>query len=530
MKRLKLLPRSIRQRLPLSYAAVALFTALVLGLVLLSALRLYYRDREADYLARSASTIETALAQSMSAGAPTDSVQDQVTDLAYLTETRIQVADTSGSVIADSGMLDLAQLRLLILQQRVSDLGFRLRDLTVQEGRAVPEPLATIQPLGTPAAGRVAGEIQQGTRLQLVIPRVESLYTLRPGRADSQYQSDLSTTLAVRHNESGEVLGYVVVSGGPGYSQGILNGVAVAWAGAGAIAVLLAALVGWLASRRMSLPLMDLTGVTAQMAKGDLAVRADVKREDEFGILAKSFNEMAERLETFILTLQRFVADAAHELNTPLTALRNSLDLALEEEEREVQVAFIKDGRGQVGRLEELAQSLLDLSRLESGDLGPEYRPVDLVALTLKMSEIYASQGEQAGLEFTLDVPLEGSELAILGNEAQLRRALGAVLDNAIKFTPDRGKVELGISADGHQVSIWVEDSGIGIPKEDFPHITSRFHRGRNSSNYPGNGLGLAIVKAVVDNHGGSLSIQSIEGKGTKLSLDFPKAKFRSLS
>lgn len=524
MKRIRILPRSIHRRLPLSYAAVALLTALVLGLVLLSALRLTYREREAEYLARSASTIEAALAQNMSTGAPTESVRDQVIDLAYLTETRIKLFDTSGSVIADSGLLDLAQLRLLVLQERIFDLGLGLSDLTAPSDQGLPEPLATIQPLESPAVGRVPGEIQQGARVQLVIPRVESLYALQPGRADGEYQSDLSTTLRVRHEESGEILGYVVVSGGPSYSQGILSGVAVAWALAGSVAVLLAALVGWLASRQMSRPLLGLTGVTARMAEGDLAVRADVSRQDEFGALAVSFNDMAERLQAFILTLQRFVADAAHELNTPLTALRNSLDLALEEEDRAAQTALIKDGRGQVERLEELARDLLDLSRLESGEAGLEHRPVDLVEVALKMSEFYASQAEQAGLAFTLEVPLKSGELLILGDEAQLRQALGDVLDNAIKFTPEGGSVKLGVSVDELRVTLLVEDTGIGIPEEDIPYISSRFHRGRNASKFAGNGLGLAIVKAVVGKHGGNMVIQSTVGQGTRLSLDFPRS------
>jgi signal transduction histidine kinase len=329
----------------------------------------------------------------------------------------------------------------------------------------------------------------------------------------------------VHHEETGVILGQIVVSGGPGYSQGILGGVAVAWALAGSVAVALAVLVGWLASRQMTRPLLGLTRATARMAEGDLTVRADVNRQDEFGALAESFNHMTGRLQAYILTLQRFVADAAHELHTPLTVLRNSLDLAMDEGDQAAQLALISDGRSQVERLEELAQGLLDLSRLESGAPGPEHLPLDLVQLALKTSELYASQAEQAGLAFSLDLPINRIGHTILGDEAQLRRALGALLDNAIKFTPQRGTVELGISADEHRVSIGVEDSGIGIPEEDLPHLTGRFHRGRNASNYPGNGLGLAIVKAVADNHGGSLSFESIEGQGTRLSLHFPKAK-----
>jgi signal transduction histidine kinase len=504
MKWNRILPRSIRRRLPLSYAAVALFTALVLGAVLLSALRLYYRDREADYLARSASYIQAALAESMAAGVTDENLQDQVTELARLTETRVELVDGQGMAMADSGTFDFTQQRQLALQERLE--GFRTRS-------GVPP---------VPEASRLLGTNVETGRLPLVIPRIESLYIFLPGRADREYQSDLSTTVTVRHQESGETLGYLVVSGGPGYSQGILSGVALAWAVAGAVAVLLAALVGWLASRRMSRPLLGLTGVTAKMADGDLSVRADVRRQDEFGALAVSFNDMAERLQAFILTLQRFVADAAHELNTPLTALRNSLDLALEEEDRAVQTALIKDGRSQVGRLEELAQGLLDLSRLESGELGPEHRPVDLVSLALKISESYASQAEQAGLAFTLNGPLEVGEYLVQGDAAQLRRALGGVLDNAIKFTPEGGTVGLGISAGERWVTLQVEDSGIGIPEKDLPLLFNRFHRGGNTAGYPGSGLGLAIVRAIVLRHGGEVWAENT-GRGARITLRLPR-------
>ncbi len=526
----------------MSYAAVALLTALVLGGVLLSALQLYYQEREAEYLRRSASSIEAALVQSMAEGAPAETLQDQVTSLAYLTQTRVQLANARGLAVADSGAFDFRQLPLFI-QERIAGVRERpgfpdFPDFpNAPDVPNIPRPIEPSEPArpaepgepGEPAEPIEPGAIP-GLRLDgdapILIPPVESVYTFRPGwegfLPDSDGRSELAVVEVVRDEASGEALGYLVVSGGPGYSQGIVRGVAVAWVVAGAVAVLLAAVVGWLASWRMSRPLVGLTKATAKMAEGDLSVRADARRKDEFGTLAVSFNEMADRLQAFILTLQRFVADAAHELNTPLTALRNSLDLALEEEDRAKQAALIKDGRSQVRRLEELAHGLLDLSRLESGEQQRERRPVDLVRLVLKTSEQYASQAEEAGLAFTLDIPAKDDGGPVVqGDEAQLQRALGNLLDNAIKFTPEGGTVSLGVAAGDGWVNLWVEDSGIGIPEKDLPLLFNRFHRGRNAAGYPGSGLGLAIVRAIVLHHGGEVSAENT-GRGARVVVRLP--------
>jgi signal transduction histidine kinase len=358
------------------------------------------------------------------------------------------------------------------------------------------------------------------------LPEIATLYRFNPGWRPFEWRfeeaSPLSVAQPIRRAGSGELLGYLIVSGGPRYSQGILSGVATAWAAAGLVAVGVAAGAGWLASWRMSRPLAGLTKVTTKMAGGDLSVRADARRKDEFGKLALSFNEMADRLQAFILTLQRFVADAAHELNTPLTALRHSLDLAMEEEDGAERALLIKQARHEVGRLEELARGLLDLSRLESGEQKQAPGPVDLVRLVREMSEHYASQAEQAALTFELELPARGKGAVVThGDRAQLGRALANLLDNAVKFTPAGGRIEVGVFGDGREAGIWVEDSGIGIPEKDLPALFNRFHRGRNAGAYPGSGLGLAIVRAIVLQHGGSVVAENTND-GARFTMRLP--------
>ena len=139
-------------------------------------------------------------------------------------------------------------------------------------------------------------------------------------------------------------------------------------------------------------------------------------------------------------------------------------------------------------------------------------------------SELYASQAEQAGLPFSLDLP-KGA-VAIRGNDAQLRLALGNLLDHAIKFTPSGGTVSVGCAAGPHGqwARLWVEDTGIGIPADGLPQLSSRFHRGRNVVTYPGSDLGLAIVKAIVEGHGGRAMAQSTS-EGTRFVLRLPRTR-----
>lgn len=283
--------------------------------------------------------------------------------------------------------------------------------------------------------------------------------------------------------------------------------------------MVLAAGVGWLVSRQMSGPLLALTGVTAQMAEGNLTARADVARRDEFGTLARSFNLMAGRVEKMVTTLRRFVADAAHELNTPLTALRTNLELANEigpEEERR----FIAQAQAQVVRLGALTERLLQLSQLEADVTDMPLTPLDLTALVRQVSEAYASQAQQTGIAFALDLP--EMPVTVSGNIDQLYRAIGNLLDNALKFTSAGGRVTLGLRRDEGEVALWVQDSGVGIPEEDLPQLFERFYRGRRAAAYPGSGLGLTIVKAIVEIHGGRVRGENIEGGGARFTMWLP--------
>jgi two-component system sensor histidine kinase MprB len=235
------------------------------------------------------------------------------------------------------------------------------------------------------------------------------------------------------------------------------------------------------------------------MAAGNLSARSDIEREDEFGLLANSFNRMADTIEAKVAALRRFVADAAHELHTPLTALRTNLELIEDDD--------IPSALEQVERMDALTRSLLDLSQLEASPYEIQSDDVDLATLLRDLSEPYASRAEQAELSFYLEI--EHDPAIIKGDANQLITLIQNLLDNAIKFTPAGGQVNVKLNTLDDAIQLSVADTGIGIPDEDIPHLFSRFHRGRNASAYPGNGLGLAIVKAIADQQGARIRVDS---------------------
>jgi signal transduction histidine kinase len=556
--------KSIRWRLPLSYAAIALLAALSLGIVLLTTLRSYYRQHELNYLTENARGISSELARLVQADLPPAALQAQLKSFAFLAQTRVRLLDEANNPVADSGEpQDRPQVAALSIEVEANEFvsgdmftkpikgagiavapekGYASFIYLKQPGleAALKDTLITrtliisTNEAGTEVFHWQVGEKVTGSPVMIAsetapfehaveasevlglppdfisfVPAVRTPYGfgLNAEVAADGHRSDQVVSQPF-YDAEGKLLGYAELSQGPAYGREIVESVAWGWAGAGGVAVLLAAGVGWLISRQLSAPLLALTEVTASMAAGNLSVRAEVKHDAprEVGLLAGSFNEMAEQVEETVLTLRRFVADAAHELHTPLTALRTNLELGSAEANPQ---PFINRAQTQVERLETLTRDLLDLSRLETGASQTNFGPVNLNPLVQEVGELYASRAEQMGLTFSLELPEQ--PLAVSGNEAHLRRALSNLLDNALKFTSEGGSVWLGLRPLPAQnwAELWVEDTGLGIPATDVPQLFSRFHRGRNATAYPGSGLGLAIVKAITEGHGGQVAVEN---------------------
>jgi signal transduction histidine kinase len=533
-----MIPKSIRWRLPLSYAAIALLATLVLGAVLLTSLRSYYAQREYDNLMGNAQVVGDIVGSMVQDEQAKGEIAAQVTTLSFVSQARIRLIDPDNNVLADSGNpFDKQIVSMMYESSPVASGAIQLRG---DEQALLLDPDAADARFWIRSADGEfsAGGSNQPEQTTVAVPAIATTDRFTVALAGSPYgvglRRDITMASGVNYAYSGQmvtftmhdgdnnVLGTVEVSNGPAYGTEIIRGVIWALIGAGAAAVLLAAAAGWLVSRSITAPLLLLSNATERMANGQLSTRVHVqmKRGDEFGVLAQSFDEMAHRVEATVSALRRFVADAAHQIHTPLTAVYADLELAASEPNAANRLMFTERALVQLKRLEALTNDLLDLSRLEAHAVEQRYSVIDLVALVEELSEQFASRAEQAGISFNVETPPQPIKARIDGT--QFRHALGNLLDNAIKFTPENGTITLGVRRDGDHAVLWVNDTGIGISDEDLPQIFNRFHRGRNAAAYPGSGLGLAILKAIVEGHHGQVSVQSSAGSGTHFALSVP--------
>ena len=534
--------RSIRWQLPLSYAAIALLAALALGLVLLFALNQYYNQLESEFLLKNGASIDAVLSSFPLEDLPPDRLTAQVKSLSIFSQVRIQVVDSQGNMLADSGSpagedspvfffslpinannITAAPSGGLQTYTVILNPGLGIRFATSQSRvRVEPQPgtdngstSAGAVESATPGPGQKP-PLPSGDGASSPVAIASSMKIVQPfSRSVSSAQAEIPL-----NDSSGNRFGSLILSEGPAYSRQIVAIVALAWGGAAILAMILAALAGYFVSRRISQPVTAMAKATTRMAEGDLTVRAPAAEILELGQLSSAFNHMADRIEETILALRRFAADAAHEMKTPLTALRTNLDLAQNESDPERLGTYLKRANDQVLQLNRLVGELLDLSRLESGTHPAVEEQLDLKELVRSTSEVYAARAEQSGLTFNLELP--GQPVYLLGRQIQLELAISNLLDNALKFTRPEGWVLAELTLERDHAVFTVEDDGIGIPPEDLPGVFNRFHRASNARSRQGSGLGLAIVNAVAQAHQGRVSAENRPEGGTKFTLRLP--------
>ncbi|MBN2304184.1 MAG: HAMP domain-containing histidine kinase [Anaerolineae bacterium] len=496
---------SIQWRLPLTYAGIALLTAVALASLLLFTLNNYYDRQERRYLAASARALAGQTSRMYADQVPSEDIQAAVSLFAFLAQARVRLLDETMQVTADSGSIhDQPQVAVNFIRAQDPNNEQRWPYLSLRDNEPAPIPPPSEQEPGGYYLGGRRGPFGE---------------FVADGTAPGDY-SDQRVTVPI-YGMDGETVAYLELSEGPAFGNEIVADVAENGMVAGAIAVLIAILAGMVISRNISRPVLALAEVTRQMADGDLTARVELERRDELGLLAKSFNTMAARVEATVSTLRRFVTDAAHEINTPLTALRTNLELTIGDDMSDPARNDIQQALTELTRLERLTHGLLVLARLEAPDVVHQHSPVDITALLRQMHERYASRAEQNAI--TLQVELPDEPVVIQADREQIIRLLDNLLDNALKFTPSEGRVILGqrVEAEINTMHLWVQDSGIGIPENDLPELFSRFHRGRNAAAFPGNGLGLVIAKAIVEEHNGQINVDS-RGQGTRFTVSLP--------
>jgi two-component system sensor histidine kinase MprB len=275
-------------------------------------------------------------------------------------------------------------------------------------------------------------------------------------------------------------------------------------------AIVLAAVLGVVVSQGTLMPVRRLTDVVEEVGRTrDLSRRVAGESPDELGRLAASFNGMLSALEVSLRQQRQLVADASHELRTPLTSLRTNLELLARgqptdpEERQQVLVELV----GQIERLSTLVGDLIDLARDEEATL-----PIEAVRLDEVVGEaITDMRGRYPQVRF--DAVLE--ETTVRGVRPRIARAVTNLLDNAGKWSPASGVVEVTV----HEGEVSVRDHGPGVAPEDAARVFDRFWRASNARSLPGSGLGLSIVKDVAESHGGSVTLEQANGGGARFRL-----------
>lgn len=292
-------------------------------------------------------------------------------------------------------------------------------------------------------------------------------------------------------------------------------GLQAIWATGAAVLILLLFSVGFLWTRYATKPLITMKDAAALLQKGDLTVRVHEASRDEFGQLARTFNQMAASLEQEDEQRKAFIASVSHELRTPVSYIKGYSEAALKGiGDQQKQLRIISR---EAVRMERLVEDLLLLTKVDAGKMT-------LNKTILPLADIVYRAAETFQLKHPL-LSLQVDESVIVnGDEHRLMQVLENVLENAMRYSKADQPITVSLETKQGEAMITVTDSGMGIPEQDLPFVTERFYRVQKARTRHdgGSGLGLAIVKEIMEQHGGRLHIVSREGKGTAVYLTLP--------
>ena len=293
-----------------------------------------------------------------------------------------------------------------------------------------------------------------------------------------------------------------------------------------AIAAIASVFGGRVLARKSLRPIHAMTETARHFGASDLSQRLNHACEgDELDELAIVLNDMLQRLEQQVLRIRQFTADAAHELRTPLAALRGNAEVALSEAATpESRRQVLEESIAEYDRLARLTDDLLLLARADADQAFFKRAPVALDAAIADVAGLFGAIAEDKQIDLTSQ---STKPVVIQGDAERIRQVLCNLLDNALKHTPTGGRIELSLHADQHTARLVVADTGVGIDPGALPHVFERFYRvdvARTRSS-GGFGLGLPICRAIITAHGGTITINSRNGVGTEVEILLPNVQ-----
>jgi signal transduction histidine kinase len=292
----------------------------------------------------------------------------------------------------------------------------------------------------------------------------------------------------------------------------------------GSVAIVIALILIFVLSRRMSSPIGVLAQAARRLGWGDLSQRVQFQGKGEVAALAQAFNSMAADLERAEQLRRNMVADVAHELRTPLSNIQGYLE-AIRDRVIEPDAATIRSLSEEAALLSRLVNELQELSLAEAGELKLVYQAEDITNLIKQAVTPWQPKVTAKEISLSLDMP---DNLPLVNIDWQrVNEVLHNLLENAVAHTHKGDTINVAATTQGNWVEVSVSDTGEGIPAEDLPHIFERFYRVDKSRARAtgGSGLGLTIAKRLVEAYGGTITVQSELGKGSRFSFTLPIAE-----
>jgi two-component system OmpR family sensor kinase/two-component system sensor histidine kinase BaeS len=378
---------------------------------------------------------------------------------------------------------------------------------------------------GPPGSGMMHGMMNQ--RLRLADADANILVDTSSQSASGQLtrsEREVAEALVV----DGKIVGYLSAEGGMGFTVNdqrlVLNRLNRAALTAGLIAGGISILLSFLLASRLLRPVKELTLAAKRLGDGDLSQRVTVQGTDEMALLGQTFNWMAESLQQSEESRRAITADIAHELRNPLAVQRANLE-ALQDGIYLLTKENLAPVLEQNLMLSRLVEDLRTLAMADSGQLKLERAPTDLITLVEGVVEHFKPQAVSHQVDLLTVYDQESSSYSGISLDSfRVEQILGNLLSNALRYTPDGGRIEVRLQAAARKVLISVHDNGSGIPPEALPHLFERFYRADRSRSRSegGTGLGLAIALQLAEAHGGTISASNHPQGGALFTLTLP--------